>query len=221
MRTLVLLLASLGSASAAVITVTDSAITGIPDGNSSGVVRSLSVNAPGEVVISAEVDLNISTTAQDSAFLGDLYIYLSNGTDLAVLTNRAGRRAGAPAGYGDNQPLTVTFSTAGAADFHNYRLTVTGSHTTALTGPLTGIWQPDGRAVDPLVVLDTSPRTAGLDVFFGDDATGAWRLFAADMSAGQAHQINGWTLRLNTIPEPGSAVLLLSALAAAVRRRRN
>lgn len=220
MRTLVLLLASLGGASAAVITVTDSAITAIPDGNSAGVVRSLSVNAPGEVIISAEVDLNLSGVAGNSSFLGDLYIYLSNGTDLAVLTNRAGRRAGAPAGYGDDQPATVTFSTAGAADFHNYRLTVTGSHTTPLTGPLTGIWQADGRAVDPLVVLDTTPRTAGLDVFSGDDASGTWRLFAADLSSGMSHQINGWTLRLNTIPEPGSAVLLFSALAAAARRRR-
>jgi subtilisin-like proprotein convertase family protein len=220
MRTLFLLLASIGNASAAVITVTDSATTAIPDGNSAGVVRSLAVNAPGEIIISAEVDLNISGASAEASWLGDLYIYLSNGTDLSVLTNRAGRRAGATAGYGDNQPVTVTFSTAGAADFHNYRLAVTGSHDTALTGPLTGTWQADGRAVDPLAVLDTSPRTAGLDIFNGDAATGTWRLFAADMSGGMPHEINGWTLRLTTIPEPGSAVLLLTALAAAARRRR-
>lgn len=217
---LLLLLASLGSASAAVLTFTDASVTPIPDGHSSGVVRTLSVPA-GAPILSTEVDIAISGISVDPMFLGDLYLYLSHGTDLAVLVNRPGRRAGAPAGYGDNQPMSVTFSTLGAEDFHNYRLSLNGSHTTPLTGALTGIWQPDGRAVDPATVLDSSPRTAGLDVFNGDDPAGTWTLFAADLSSGQMHQINTWTLRLTTIPEPGSAAMLLaSAFALGARRRR-
>jgi hypothetical protein len=222
MRTPIALLLSAGYATAAVITVSDSATTAIPDGHSSGVVRSLTVLAPGETVLGAEVDVNISAIQGDSAFLGDLYLYLSNGTHLSVLANRAGRRAGAPAGYSDNQSMTVTFSTAGAADFHDYRVTASGAHSTPLSGPLTGIWQPDGRTDDPAVVLDTSPRPAGLGVFAGDAASGTWTLFAADLSSGAVHQINGWTLRLTTpdIPEPGSVALLLSSLIVAGRRRR-
>ena len=220
MKTIFLLLASLGGASAAVITVTDPTVGIIPDGSSSGVVRSLTVSAPGEVVFSAEVDIDISAVSVNPSFLGDLYLYLSNGTHLSVLANRSGRRAGTPAGYADNQAMRVTFSTLGAADLHNYRLTVTGSHATPLTGPLTGIWQPDARAVDPAVALDTSPRTAGLDLFTGDDATGAWTLFVADISTGGLHQLNTWTLRLNTVPEPGSTVLLFAAAALTMRRRR-
>lgn len=213
------LLLTAGSASAAIITVTDPVATPVPDGFSTGVVRSLTVPG-GAPILSAEVDINISGIAAGPTFLGDLYIYLNHGTDLAVLVNRAGSRVGTPAGYGDNQPMTVTFSTLGAEDFHNYRLSLTGSHTNPLTGPLAGIWQPDGRAVDPAAVLDTSPRTAGLDVFNGDDPSGTWTLFAADLSSGAAHQINSWTLRLDTIPEPGSAALTLLLTTALTFRRR-
>ena len=168
------------------------------------------------------MDLRISATALHQAFLGDLYVYVTNGTSLAVLTNRAGRRDGAPAGYNDNQPMTVTFSTTGA-DFHEYRLPITGSNAIALTGPLTGTFQADGRAVDPAVVLDTSPRTAGLNQFTGQPATGEWRLFAADLSLGAEHQLESWTLRLDTatIPEPGSTAALLTAgTLLALRRSR-
>jgi hypothetical protein len=224
MRTTLALLLTTGYAAAAVITVSDPATTAIPDGHSSGVVRSVVVPPPsfGDVVLGAEVDVNLGAVQGEPAFLGDLYLYLSNGTHLSVLVNRPGRRTGAPAGYSDNQSMIVTFSTAGAADIHDYRVTAAGSHTNPLTGALTGIWQPDGRAVDPAVVLDTSPRTAGLGVFNGDTASGTWNLFAADLSTGALHQINGWTLRLTTpdIPEPGSTALLASALLLISRRRR-
>ncbi len=208
------------AASAATVTVTDGVVTTIPDGSSAGVARSLVVSAGGESVVSAEVDVSISASAASVAFIGDLYFYLTNGTQLAVLANRAGRTATAPAGYSDNQPMTVTFSTLGANDFHSYRLPLTGSSTTALTGPLTGIWQPDGRATDPGVVLDTDTRSAGLGVFNGGPADGTWSLFVADLSTGASHQINSWTLRLETVPEPSTALFGLAALILAGRRRR-
>jgi subtilisin-like proprotein convertase family protein len=209
------------TAPAATIVVTDSTVSTIPDGSSSGVARSLSVSAGGQAVASVEVDLNLSA-AGGTAFLGDLYVYLTDGTHLSVLADRPGRRVGAPAGYSDNQSMTVTFSGAGANDFHNYRIPLTGSNTTPISGPLTGIWQADGRATDPGLVLETDARSAQLSVFNGVPADGTWSLFAADLSTGAVHQINSWTLRIQTIPEPAtSAVAGLAALTLLMRRRRS
>jgi subtilisin-like proprotein convertase family protein len=219
----ILLLASAAAASAATITVPFTGATyTIPDGNSSGIARTVTVNAPDERVVSAEVDVNISLANDDTPFLGDLYLYLSNGSHLSVLLNRPGRRAGAPAGYDDDDNINVTFSTAGTGDIHNYRVVLNGDHNTALTSGLTGIWQPDGRAVDPAAVLDTDARTAGLDIFAGDMASGDWHLYAADLSTGNVHRVNSWTLRLTTetIPEPGTSALAFGALAMLARRRR-
>lgn len=218
-KLLLFTLLSVAPAGAATIVLTDSTVTSIPDGSSSGVARSLTVSGSGELVSSVEVDLNLSASG-GTAFTGDLYLYLTNGTNLAVLANRPGRRTGAPAGYSDNQPLQITLSDSGANDLHNYRIPVTGSHTIALSGPLTGIWQPDGRLVDPASVLDSSARTALMSVFNGSPADGSWSLFAADMSSGAVHQINSWTLRIETIPEPTTVTLALAAVAGLLRRRR-
>lgn len=215
-----LLAATVPAATAAVWTASDNTVSAIPDGSSSGLARSLTINAGGQPIVSVEVDLNISATSGGTAFLGDLYVYLTNGTDMAVLANRPGRRAGTPAGYSDNQSMNVTFSPVVGADIHDYRLTETGSHNTALGGPLTGIWDADGRFTDPGSVLDTDLRTAGLGVFAGDIFDGTWSLFAADLSSGATHQVNSWTLTITTIPEPGTAALAALALAGMARRRR-
>ena len=219
-----LFLAMIGLAStaqAAVLSFTDSTTTIIPDGSSSGVVRGLVVSTGGQSITGVEVDVGISTTPGGASFLGDLYLYLSNGTESAILANRPGRSAGFPAGYADNQSMFVTFSSGAVSDFHNYRVSVTGSNAIPLGGTLTGTWQPDGRMVDPGTVLDTSPRTAGLDTYTGDAADGTWYLFAADLSTGGTHQITSWTLRLDVVPEPSSATLLASlVLVVAMRRSR-
>lgn len=200
------------SARAAVYSLTDSVVGVIPDGSSSGLVRSQTLSAGSETVVSVEVDLTISATTAGTAFLGDLYVYLSNGTDLAVLLNRPGRSATMPSGYSDNQVLSVTFSDAGAADIHNYRVPVTGSATTPLAGSLTGVWQPDARFIDPALVLDVTPRSAFLNTFNGDAASGTWTLFVSDQSTGATHELDSWTLRVVTIPEPGTPVMLLGLL---------
>jgi len=215
-----LLAATVPGATAAVWTASDNTVSAIPDGSSSGLARSLVINAGSETIISVEVGLNLSATSGGTAFLGDLYVYVTNGTDVAVLANRPGRRAGFPAGYSDNQIVTVTFSPVAGSDFHDYRLTETGSHNTALSGPLTGLWQADGRFTDPATVLDTDARTNGLGVFTGDAATGTWSLFAADLSSGATHQINSWSLTITAIPEPGTTALAALALAGMARRRR-
>jgi subtilisin-like proprotein convertase family protein len=220
MKLLIPLLLTAGGASAAVFTASDNTGGSIPDGSSAGLARSLSINAPGQSIVSVEISVNLSAFGGGPAYLGDLYLYLTNGSEISVLANRPGRTTLSPFGYDDDQSMNVSFSQTAASDLHGYRLPVTGSHTIALSGPLTGIWQPDGRFSDPSSVLDTDARTAGLDVFNGDLATGTWSLFAADLSSGAAHELDSWTITINTIPEPGSAALLLTALAAAARRRR-
>ena len=214
------ILLTAGSASAALWTASDNAVTAIPDGSSAGLARSLTINAAGQPIINISVGLNISTTSGGTAFLGDLYVYLTNGTESAILANRPGRRAGTPAGYSDNQSMNVTFSTAGTNDFHDYRLTATGSHLAALSNSLSGVWAADGRFSDPGTVLDTDARTAGLNIFNGHTGDGTWSLFAADLSSGATHQINSWTLNITTIPEPGAVALASLALTGMARRRR-
>ncbi len=220
MRALILLLGTLSSASAAVLSFQDMAHAVIPDGDSSGLVRSIAVNAPGQSILGVEVDIRVTAASLHQPFLGDLYIYLSNGTSLSALANRPGRRDGSSAGYSDNQPLDVTFSSIGA-DFHNYRLTVSGSNNIPLTAPLEGTWQADGRSADPAQVLDTSARNAGLDLFTGQVATGSWRLFAVDLSTGAVHVLESWTLRLTTVPEPGTTALSLAGALVCLTRRRS
>jgi subtilisin-like proprotein convertase family protein len=209
------------SAMAAVFSAADNVVSAIPDGSGSGLARSLNITAPvDQYVVGMDVSINLSATSGGTAYLGDLYIYLTNGSSISVLTNRAGARTGTTFGYDDNQSMNVTFSSTAVADFHSYRLATTGSNSTALTSALTGVWGADGRVTDPSSVLDTDARTAQLGIFYGATANGSWSLFAADVSTGATHQINSWGLSLTTVPEPGTTAILLAAFGGTLLRRR-
>ncbi len=209
------------SAMAAVFSAAENVVSAIPDGSSAGLARSLNITAPSDqYVVSMDVSLNLSATSGGTAYLGDLFIYVTNGSTISVLTNRAGARTGTTFGYDDNQSMNVTFSSAAVSDFHNYRLTATGSNTTALSSPLTGVWSADGRVTDPASVLDTDSRTAQLGIFYGATANGTWSLFAADVSTGATHQINSWGLSLTTVPEPGTTAILFGVTLLGLGRRR-
>ena len=217
---LALLLACAPAAGAATLLLTDNILGTIPDGSSSGLARTIAVSAGLETITAVAVNLQIRATPGEDAFLGDLHVYLTNGTDLAVLVNRPGRTATALAGYDDNQSLNVTFTTTAVGDFHSYRLGTTGSASNPLLAALSGPWLADGRTSDPANVLDTDSPLARLDVFNGGTASHDWSLFVADLSGGGMHQLVTWSIELTTIPEPSSLLLSIGTLSLLLRRRR-
>ena len=120
---------------------------------------------------------------------GDLYVLLGHGANVAILLNRVGRTTSLDAGYGD-AGFSITLSDAAPnGDIHFYR-TVSNPQ----GGPLTGVWQPDGRDVDPLACDQTSPRTALLNVFTNESPNGDWSLAVFDAVTGFQATLVSWGL---------------------------
>ena len=186
--------------------------TVIPDGLRTGVFDTRSIAMDAAQVTGMRVTLDITGN-----FNGDLYVYLQHGDYLSVLLNRPGRTESNPDGY-DDSGFRITLWDGATADIHNYQ----EQSTPAAHTPLTGLWQPDGRNVDPGTVRDTDARNAGLGGFIGQNPTGDWKLFLADMSLGGTNMLNGWQLEI--APEPGSGAIALVGVGVAVialRRRRS
>jgi len=138
----------------------------IADGTASGVSDLRRLSSSITSIGSLTVSLNIS-----GEFNGDLYAYLRHGdSGFSILLNRPGRTADSPSGYGDSG-LNITLSDFATRDIHSYRAVVTP----AAGSPLTGTWQPDGRNVDPSMVLDSTARTATLSSFAGLSGSGDLR----------------------------------------------
>ena len=178
----------------------------IPDNNSSGLVDVRTV--PAEI---ASIQLLTVTLETDGGWNGDLYGYLQHDSGFSILLNRPGRTASLPAGS-PASGMNVIVADAASQELH----TMTGSSS------VTGIWQPDGRNIDPSVVLDTTPRTALLSSFTGLDPSGTWVLFLADVSAGDQATLKSWSLSITgvAVPEPAAASLTALAALLATRRRR-
>lgn len=216
----ILFLLTSGLASAASIRLVDTIGGAIPDGSISGLSRSLTLDRPGEEIVSLTVELAVSASSGGSAFLGELYFYLSDGTNLVNLVNRPGRSDTNPDGYDDDQSFMVTFDDLAASDFHTYRLSVTGDNDVPLLSSLSGTFQPDGRSASPLTVQTGDARSSQLSDFSGLSAERTFVLLAADLSTGSVHQVDEWALNIETIPEPSAALLgLLGLSLLAVRRR--
>ena len=162
------------------------------------------------------------TIGISSGFNGDLYLYLRHETGISILLNRTGRTSGNAYGY-DDSGFNVTFQDGAAnGDVHRYR----DVFTPAAGSALTGIWQPDARAVDPGSVTDASARSAYLSSFNGMSASGSWTLFAADLQSGEVSTLNNWSMDLNgvsAVPEPVNVALAVFAviliLVTLLRRR--
>ncbi len=165
----------------------------IPDGNPSGVSDKRTINSGLTSISSITVSLNIS-----GSYNGDVYAYLEHGNDLAVLLNRPGRTASDSAGYADSGFAITLSDSAANGDIHLYQTI----QVPPVGTPLTGTWQPDGRAVDPDQVVDTTSRTAFLSTFNGVDPNGNWTLYLADLSSGSPNTLNSWSLSITGVPEP-------------------
>ena len=184
---------------------------GIPDGNPSGLADTHSVSGSQITQIeSVTVTIDLS-----GSFNGDIYAYLTNGSDISILLNRAGSASGNSFGY-DHDGFNITFDDLAATNVHSYGSEVTP----AIGSPLTGSWQPDGRLSDPNLVLDTDTPTASLSSFVGGDLNGGWTLFVADLSSGDNHVLESWSLQVVGVPEPSSVLLGLMGVGSLVLRRR-
>jgi len=186
----------------------------IPDGDLNGYQNSIVVSG----LPSTLTDLNFSINLS-GGFNGDYYAYLSHGNATAVLLNRTGRSSASSVGYADGG-FAISLDDQAASDVHFYR---SGSFTLS-AGQLTGTWEPDGRAIDPLssgAIFSSAGRTGLLNVFNGMDPNGTWTFFIADVASGAEGQLNSYSFQLTTVPEP-SVLALGCALALGtlcIRRR--
>lgn len=191
----------------------------IPDNSDLGITDTINVSFPANhTVTGLRVSLDIS-----GGYNGDLYAYLfhddAKGFGFSVLLNRSGRTESDPYGYPDIG-YNITFADSASADIHLYRLTMNPDGDV-----LTGVWQPDARAVSPYEVFDTSQRSAFLGSFLGRDPRGAWTLFVADVSPIGVSTLNSWSIEIVTAPEPSSlacaAVMGIAAIMYRYCRRNN
>jgi subtilisin-like proprotein convertase family protein len=188
----------------------------IPDANSSGVGDTRVLPAAPGPILDINVTLKIRPRNGSQVYNGDLYAALSHESGYAVLLNRVGRRSGSSLGYGDNG-LDVGFDDEAAnGDVHQYRLTLGGSHSTALaSGPpaLTGAWAPDARFVPPANswLEDEFTRTAMLSNFDGLAVAGDWTLLVVDWETGGLATLDSWGLQITVVPEPSAASIATAA----------
>jgi hypothetical protein len=165
----------------------------VPQGSFSGISDVRTVASSVHDISSLKVRLKIT-----GQFNGDLYAFVRNSSGFTVLLNRVGVTASNPFGYGDSG-FDVTFQ-AGAAngDIHLYQ-----DITTPAAGlPLTGIWDVDGRNMNPLTVTDASARDTSLTNFNGLNGADTWTLFIADVESGSTNMLTEWGLDISGAASP-------------------
>jgi len=179
----------------------------VPDNSPIGLAINFPVTSSIVSITELSVILDIS-----GGWAGDLYCYISHDSGFSVLLNRPGRTLSAPDGSGASS-LLVSFADNGLLDIH------TGI---ANDGDVSGVFQPDARAVDPANSVGTSPRTAYLSSFNGLDPNGLWSLYVADLATGDTMVLNSFALNIvgSVVPEPSASLLAAAGVGLVLRRRR-
>jgi autotransporter-associated beta strand protein len=158
--------------------------TTVPDNNPVGAADTRNIIFdPAAVITGLEVRLNLTGT-----WNGDIYASLVHDSGFTVLLNRPGNTLSNPGGSGSSG-MNITFSDSAATDIH------TGIPN---SGFVTGTWQPDARTADPLLVTNSSPRTAFLSSFNEAPVQGNWTLFLADNAAADTSVLAGWGLTITS-----------------------
>lgn len=180
----------------------------VPDGNLVGWSDTRTVSGVSGSISNVSVTLDLS-----GGWNGDLYAYLVHDTGFAVLLNRVGRDTGNAAGFG-TAGMNLTLSDAA----------VLGNIHSVSTPAPSGVYQPDGRNIDPrsLPADFGNPLnpTALLGSFNGVNPNGNWTLFVADVQSGDVTQVASWGLNIALVPEPSSLVLFLGGVIGLYRLKR-
>lgn len=203
--------------------VEDNLSLAIPDYQSSGLARTVTISGyESQVPYVVTASIKISPIGL-GAYNGDYYAYLRHITtdglqsQVAVLLNRPGRSASNTSGYEDSG-MDITFADEATYDIHLYQ---PNAGTENLVGNyLTGTWQPDARNSDPFGAVTGDPRTAFLNPLGVMDPNGQWTLFIADMERGGTGMLQSWGVKLTPTPEPTSASMVLVALGVMMLNRR-
>jgi hypothetical protein len=186
----------------------------IPMGSSSGLANTQSLNFSSVPNFSSIVNLSVTLNIS-GGFNGGYYGYLvNNQSGFTVLLNSPGRTAGNSLGYADSG-FNITLSDSSPNNIHTYQTVDNPGG-----GVLTGIWAPDGRTEDPSVVLDTDLPTTSLSSFDGNNPSGQWTLFLANLDYGEQGELVSWGLVITAVPEPSSMGLALLGLGVLLGARR-
>ena len=163
----------------------------IPDSPAGGVAYSFAIDDTGMQLGSITVTLSIAGGNN-----GDIYASLAHGSSYAILLNRVGGSVGSPYGSGTSG-FGITLNMGLLNDIH--------SASGASGQPITGDnFSADGR----VSYTDTSRDTTHtLDAFNQTDPYGVWTLCFADLSPGSVSTLNGWSVDIETVPEPVNVAL--------------
>jgi len=197
----------------------------IPDADPVGIANAISFTGTGLHVTDVSFTFNIS-----GGWNGDLYAYLTHGSDNLVLLNRVGIGNGSGAlydfGYAGSGFNNITLRDGEYGNIHNYGGTVLNVSPTA-----GGTYKPDGQALDPASDPSLFSATGGSltfgSQFGGANPEGTWTLFFADLSSGGNATLDSWSLAITAVPEPVNVALgifggvFLVSLVASSRRVRN
>jgi hypothetical protein len=203
-----------GLASAATISGTASNLNQlIPDASSGTVLPStISLSSGGQFISSLRVSVTVSGGAN-----GDLYILLEHAGQSSVLVNRPGLSTATPSSVlgSSSRGLNVTFFDAAPVDLKtSIPMTLDASYAEGGDNDglaqVTGVFQPDGRAVSPFSADLHSPttETRTLSAFNNMAVDGPWTLSLVRIDSLETSTLESWSVEVTTtnVPEPGTVV---------------